>query len=421
MGYENDYGPTVKEIDPLIGTTVGNYLVERELAHGGMGVVYAAKHPDIGRKVAIKVVFNRFAANSAMVQRFKAEALSVNKIGHPNIIDISDFGMLPDGRPYFVMEILNGEDLGQRLNRVGTLSYEQAAPILRQTLDALEAAHAANIVHRDLKPDNIYLHKKRGVEMVKLLDFGIAKLRDQSPGIGATADGTLMGTPLYMSPEQAMGAQSKIGPASDIYAVGVILFQMFTGVTPFVGESFGELLLKHMQETPPPPSSKVPGMDPHLEHAILKCLEKDPDRRFSSVTELIEALVQVIPQMAHAQTSPADSMAAMEDSGKIKLPPPRPADFPMTQAAPGLAAPSPTGAARSATPEVAGQLAAPSVTAPPARAGLKIAAAALVGLAIAVAGGFFFARGPKPLPAVEVAPPPLPGPMLEGHELSSTK
>jgi serine/threonine-protein kinase len=374
--------------DPLVGSTIGNYRVVGQLGQGGMGTVYRAEHPDIGRNVAIKVVNAQYSIQPVVMARFKAEALSVNRIGHPNIIDISDFGSLPDGRPYFVMELLDGEDLGKRLQRTGTLTPEAAAPILRQTLDALAAAHAENIIHRDLKPDNIYLARRRGVEVVKLLDFGIAKLRGET-STGATADGTLLGTPLYMSPEQAMGRMSEIGPASDIYSMGVILFQIFTGVLPFEKASFGELLVAHAHEPPPSPSSKNPRLDARLESIILRCLAKQAGERYPSAEALASALQAVIPEMAHATA-------------------------PTTAQQPAAASSQPIVVAATHTP-MAGE----AQAAPPPGKNKVLGLAAGLGVVLGVAiGGFYYLshRGPTPLAAEQIAAPAMPGPILDGRE-----
>ena len=187
----------------LVGKTIGNYQVLGLLGEGGMGQVYRATHPEIGRFVAIKVLSADLAAEPEVIDRFRTEALAVNRIAHPNIIDISDFGALPDGRPYFVMEYLDGETLEARLQRDTQLALDEAAPLLRQILAALEAAHEAGIVHRDLKPENIYVARRRDGDIVKLLDFGIAKLLSPDK-LGSTADGQMLGTPYYMSPEQAL-------------------------------------------------------------------------------------------------------------------------------------------------------------------------------------------------------------------------
>jgi serine/threonine-protein kinase len=386
------------ENDPLVGSTIGNYTVTGLLGKGGMGTVYRAEHPDIGRQVAIKVVSSQFAVNPAVMARFKAEALSVNRIGHPNIIDISDFGALSDGRPYFVMEYLDGEDLGHRLRARRTLSHLEAAPILRQTLDALAAAHAENIIHRDLKPDNIFVAKKRGgSEIVKLLDFGIAKLKVEGVGVtaGATADGTLLGTPLYMSPEQSMGRMSEIGPASDLYSMGVILYQVFTGETPFQYQNFGELLVAHASETPQPPTLRNPSMDPRLEPIILRCLAKKPGDRYRTSDELLSALVEVIPPMANAGASVTRQQDAAADSGRIHLA--IEPVVPPTHVSTSLqAAPPPSSSVKKVLL-------------------LAVGAGVVLGLG---AGTFLYLKnkGPMPIAATELAPPPMPGPVLDGKE-----
>ena len=168
------------------GQTIGNYRVVSKIGTGGMGAVYLAEHPLIGKRVALKVIHRELAGNRDVVQRFFQEAQAVNKIGHPNIIDISDFGLLPDGRPYFVMEFLEGEDLGKRLARVGRFTPEQAAPILLQTLDALGAAHAERIIHRDLKPDNIFLARRRARSRSARSRGARAACRSRSPSRGST-------------------------------------------------------------------------------------------------------------------------------------------------------------------------------------------------------------------------------------------
>jgi hypothetical protein len=255
-----------------------------------MGTVYAGHHPVIGKKVAVKVLAPQCAAVPDLVRRFVEEARAVNKIGHPNIIDIFSFGTLPDARPFFVMEFLEGASLGQRLE-AGDLQPDETRRILRQICSALEAAHRAGIVHRDLKPENVWVAAPGHEDSyAKVLDFGIAKLLDPQTG-QRTQTGAAIGTPRYMAPEQCMGRD--VGPRADLYSLGVILYEMFAGLPPFRGESFGELIYQHMSETPEPPSKHRP-IGPELEKVILACLEKDPQRRPESARELGARLDQAL-------------------------------------------------------------------------------------------------------------------------------
>src|SRR3954454_14984867 len=217
------------------GTMVGEYRIERKLGAGTFGDVYAGEHPLIGKRVAIKVLNQRFATDPVMVSRFVAEARAVNKIRQRNIIDIFSFGVLPgQSRHYFVMELLDGRTLGALMAERGRLPVAVVLPIIRGIADALDAVHEAGITHRDLKPDNVFLATERdGTWFPKLLDFGIAKLIDHE-GSQRTSTGVVMGTPRYMSPEQARGR--KVGPAADIYALGVMIHEMLTGAPVFNGE-----------------------------------------------------------------------------------------------------------------------------------------------------------------------------------------
>jgi eukaryotic-like serine/threonine-protein kinase len=217
------------------GTAIGEYVVEGKIGEGGMGVVYAATHPVIGKKAAIKVISHSLSRDTDAVQRFIQEARSVNTIRHINIVDVFAFGQLPDGRRYFVMEWLQGSSLAGRIAG-GPMPPFEAVEVLDQIADALEAAHEKGIVHRDLKPDNIFLVDVRGGrQLVKLLDFGIAKLMDEGGVINRTRTGMMMGTPGYMSPEQARGV--RVDHRTDVYALGAIAFELLTGKLPFDGES----------------------------------------------------------------------------------------------------------------------------------------------------------------------------------------
>ncbi len=264
-------------IDLTEGSPVGEYEVQSQIGEGAMGTVFSAVHPLIGKKVAIKVLKPELCADQKQLDRFVHEAQAVNQIGHPNIVDVFSLGELPDGRAYMVMEWLRGEDLKSRLAR-GPMAVHDACDILDGIARALDAAHAKQIVHRDLKPDNVFLHRvDDGPVMVKLLDFGIAKLVKQSPGTEKTQTGNMLGTPKYISPEQARGIAG-VDHRSDIYSLGVMAYEMLAGRCPFQGETAMDIVVKHLSEQPPPLSqfAKVPKA---LESCVMRMLAKDPIER----------------------------------------------------------------------------------------------------------------------------------------------
>jgi serine/threonine protein kinase len=263
-------------IDLKQGSPVGEYEIQAQIGEGAMGTVYSAIHPLIGKKVAIKVLKAELCANQATIDRFVQEAKAANQIGHPNIVDVFLLGELPDGRAYMVMEWLRGQDLKTRLAR-GPMTVTDACDILDSIARALEAAHAKQIVHRDLKPDNVFLHRiEDGPLMVKLLDFGIAKLVRVTPGTEKTQTGNMLGTPRYISPEQARGIQ--VDHRSDIYSLGVMAYEMLAGRPPFQGETAMDLVVMHLSEVPPPLGqfARVPKS---LEQCVMAMLEKDPNLR----------------------------------------------------------------------------------------------------------------------------------------------
>lgn len=276
-----DEGPR----DPYLGRVIdGRYRVEAVLGEGGMGVVYQISHVTLGKRMALKVLRGEMARDTDVVQRFIQEAQSATQIGHPNIIDISDFGRLPDQSAYFVMEYLDGVSLTQMIARGGSVPAQRALHIVRQIASALEAAHERGIVHRDLKPDNIFILKRGSdTDFVKVLDFGIAKVGGAASKL--TKTGMIFGTPHYMSPEQAAG--HPVDRRTDIYALGVIMYEMFAGRVPFEGDTFMGILSKHMFQEPVPPSQVRGASLGALEHVILKALAKKVEARYQTMSELI--------------------------------------------------------------------------------------------------------------------------------------
>ena len=285
--------------DLLIGQTVGNYLVTQKLGEGGMGSVYLAEHPSIGKKVALKVLHPEFSSNPEVAERFFTEAKAVNAIGHPNIVDIVDYGVIqaPGGRDrmvYFIMEYLSGTTLSQVIRAEAPLPPERALMIALQVADALAASHRTGIVHRDLKPDNIILISRgRERDFVKLLDFGIAKLTG-GDGLSShrTRTGLVLGTPAYMSPEQCEG-KPNVDHRTDVYALGIVLYEMLVGRVPFIGEGYGDILVQHLTQRPIEPS-RYRMMSPHVEQVVMKALEKRADLRYPTMDEFTRAMADPV-------------------------------------------------------------------------------------------------------------------------------
>ena len=273
-----------------------SYRIERRLGSGGMGSVYLAEHEAIKKKVAVKILDVEPASRPDLKERFLREARAAAAIPDDHVIAIHDFGDTPDGSVFFVMEYLQGVDLSNVLSREAPLPWPRAREIMLQICRALQAAHERGIVHRDMKPANIFRVDRPDRDFIKVLDFGIAKTLgpDSSPGVALTRTGMLFGTPEYMSPEQAQG--ERLDHRVDIYASGVILFEMLTGKLPFRAETFMALLNRHQFEAPPRPSEVAPPsahIPPAAEAVVLKALQKNPALRFQSMAEMAEALVAV--------------------------------------------------------------------------------------------------------------------------------
>ncbi|WP_244225074.1 serine/threonine-protein kinase, partial [Corallococcus sicarius] len=298
--------------DPLLGTQLGEFVIEERIGSGGMGVVYRAVHPLIGKQAAVKVLRAELVSPQ-QVQRLLVEARAVNAIRHPGIIDIFGFGSLPDERPYVIMELLRGRPLSDFVRAKNRMDVESAVWVLDQVLAALGAAHRAGVVHRDLKPANVFVvESPETPTTIKLVDFGIAKLLEshESP---LTADGFILGTPDFMAPEQIRG--STVGPATDLYAVGVMMFQLLTGERPFQGGSV-QLMFAHVDQSPPPPSSRIPGIPPELDTLVLHLLAKDPALRPASAEAVREQLKRIPMRMAPH----APSVAKNHDASPVAAP-----------------------------------------------------------------------------------------------------
>ncbi|MBI4511870.1 MAG: serine/threonine protein kinase [Deltaproteobacteria bacterium] len=280
--------------DPIVGAKlVGRYEVTRKIGEGGMGAVYEARHLLIGKRVAIKVLLDKYAQKADVVARLQQEARLASSIGHEHIVDITDFGETEDGRTFVVMEFLEGESLAHLLSREGPLAPARAVGIARQVAGALGAAHSKGIVHRDVKPENVFIIRRSERDFVKVVDFGISKAirNDQEEGGGSsprlTQTGMVLGTPLYMSPEQARG-EDELDHRIDVYALGVILYEIITGEVPFQGTNYLNIISQVLSQEPKPPSRLRPdlGISLALDAVILRAMAKSCDHRYQSMAEL---------------------------------------------------------------------------------------------------------------------------------------
>ncbi|MFT3699399.1 MAG: serine/threonine-protein kinase [Kofleriaceae bacterium] len=370
----------------MIGQQVGAYRIVEQIGEGGMGTVYRAEHVTLGRSAAIKVLHKEFAVRPEIVTRFFNEARAATQVSDPGIVQIFDFGQHVDGIAYIVMELLVGEALDRRLKRLGALSPAEALRIMRQVASSLGAAHARGIIHRDLKPDNIFLcpdPEVAGGERAKVLDFGIAKLTQDDFGPKAHT-ASIIGTPLYMSPEQCRG-NGEVDARSDVYSLGCVLQKLLTGTAPFDATGTGELMMMHMQAPPPMPSMRAHGISPELDALVMRCLEKDPARRFSDGKDLAAAIDYLLGAQqfpAHAQRMSGPNLRGPES-------------MPTTlSAANGVTTPPSTGSRKGLW----------------IGAGAVAIAGAVAGIVIGMRGGKLPPAPPQPAPAAEppvVSPAPV--------------
>jgi serine/threonine-protein kinase len=373
----------------LVGRILGDrYRVLGRIGQGGMGTVYLCEHVTLGKRMAVKVLRPEFSRDEELVRRFQHEARAASQIGQENIVDVYDFGHTPEGSAYFVMEALEGESLARVLHREGPLPLGRAVRIVLQICRALDAAHRQGIVHRDLKPENVFLLRRPdGTDFVKVLDFGIAKSATSPDASRLTRAGSIIGTPEYMSPEQAAGTGAD--PRSDVYSLGVLAYEVLTGRLPLEGESPISTLLKHQSEAPLPPRRWRPDLPLEVEAVLLRLLAKRPEARPQTMAAVAQEL--------GAAVAGIDVDARRTPFVPAPSPPPRAPPAAIAYAPPPPGAPRPPGERGGTMPlvdaeDLARAAAVPDVAAPPAtrspagdtvparRRRAQVAAAFVVGL-----------------------------------------
>ncbi|HSU39917.1 MAG TPA: serine/threonine-protein kinase, partial [Polyangiaceae bacterium] len=300
IGVEPITPPESGSGDRWIGRRIGNYVVDRPLARGGMGSVYVARHPHLGREVAVKFLAQEVSAEPELAARFLAEARVTASLNHPNIVEILDFGEV-DGELYYAMELLRGKSLRAVMREKGRLSGAAMKPYVEQICWALDAAHRAGIVHRDLKPANVLVLEGEPLRL-KLLDFGVAKTMSSGPA--QTRAGQVLGTATHMAPEQALGDPGRVTPQSDLYSLGAIAYEMLTGLPVFHHESDMMLMVMHVRDAVRPIREHVPEVPSAVARLIEACLAKDPAARPAGARAVAEALARALANAdaVHATT-----------------------------------------------------------------------------------------------------------------------